>query len=116
MASRPRAGAEYIKRRRSMLDADAESSSGCLDRWQRGVRHRHRCSGGAAPVSCGKSEPGSASKGSSDMTMRLRQALAGVGVLAASVLGSGLAQAQELKIGIMTVLSGPQAVLGGQLR
>jgi branched-chain amino acid transport system substrate-binding protein len=50
------------------------------------------------------------------MTMRSRQWLAGVGVLAASVLGVGAAQAQELKIGIMAVLSGPQAVLGGQLR
>ena len=29
---------------------------------------------------------------------------------------AGAAQAQELKIGIMAVLSGPQAVLGGQLR
>jgi branched-chain amino acid transport system substrate-binding protein len=48
--------------------------------------------------------------------MRSRQWLAGVGVLAASVVGAGAAQAQELKIGIMAVLSGPQAVLGGQLR
>ena len=50
------------------------------------------------------------------MTMRSRQWLAGVGVLAASVVGAGAAQAQELKIGIMAVLSGPQAVLGGQLQ
>ncbi len=50
------------------------------------------------------------------MTMRSRRWLAGVGVLAASVVGAGAAQAQELKIGIMAVLSGPQAVLGGQLR
>ena len=50
------------------------------------------------------------------MTMRSRQWLAGVGVLAASMVGAGAAQAQELKIGIMAVLSGPQAVLGGQLR
>jgi len=48
------------------------------------------------------------------MTMRLRQCLAGV--LAAGLLLAGSAQAQELKIGIMAVLSGPQAVLGGQLR
>jgi branched-chain amino acid transport system substrate-binding protein len=48
--------------------------------------------------------------------MRSRRWLAGVGVLAASVVGAGAAQAQELKIGIMAVLSGPQAVLGGQLR
>jgi branched-chain amino acid transport system substrate-binding protein len=50
------------------------------------------------------------------MTTRSRRWLAGVGVLAASVVGAGAAQAQELKIGIMAVLSGPQAVLGGQLR
>ena len=42
--------------------------------------------------------------------------LTGIGVLAAGALGVGAAQAQELKIGIMAVLSGPQAVLGGQLR
>src|SRR5207253_2744598 len=45
-----------------------------------------------------------------------RRWLAGVGILAASVVAAGAAQAQELKIGIMAVLSGPQAVLGGQLR
>ena len=50
------------------------------------------------------------------MAIRSRQWLAGVGILAASVVGAGAAQAQELKIGIMAVLSGPQAVLGGQLR
>ena len=50
------------------------------------------------------------------MTMRLKQALAGVGVLAVSALAVGAAQAQDLKIGIMAVLSGPQAVLGGQVR
>jgi branched-chain amino acid transport system substrate-binding protein len=50
------------------------------------------------------------------MTLRSRQYLAGAGILAASVLAAGGAQAQELKIGIMAVLSGPQAVLGGQLR
>ena len=50
------------------------------------------------------------------MTMRLRQGLAGVGVLMAGALGAGTAQAEDLKIGIMTTLSGPAAVLGGQLR
>jgi branched-chain amino acid transport system substrate-binding protein len=50
------------------------------------------------------------------MTMRLRHRLAGVGILAACLPGAGAAQAQDLKIGIMAVLSGPQAVLGGQLR
>src|SRR6476620_10637472 len=50
------------------------------------------------------------------MAMRSRRWLAGVGVMAASLAGAGAAQAQELKIGIMAVLSGPQAVLGGQLR
>jgi branched-chain amino acid transport system substrate-binding protein len=48
--------------------------------------------------------------------MKMRHWLAGVGMLAASGLAAGVAQAQELKIGIMAVLSGPQAVLGGQLR
>jgi branched-chain amino acid transport system substrate-binding protein len=33
-----------------------------------------------------------------------------------ALVWAGAAQAQELKIGIMAVLSGPQAVLGGQLR
>src|SRR5688500_8341955 len=37
----------------------------------------------------------------------------------AAVMGLAMAataQAQELKVGVMAVLSGPQAVLGGQLR
>jgi branched-chain amino acid transport system substrate-binding protein len=38
-----------------------------------------------------------------------------VAVIAAIAMAAG-AQAQELKIGLMAVLSGPQAVLGGQLR
>jgi branched-chain amino acid transport system substrate-binding protein len=42
--------------------------------------------------------------------------LAGAGVLAASACLVGAVEAQELKIGILAVLSGPQAVLGGQLR
>ena len=42
--------------------------------------------------------------------------LTGAAVLAAAALVAAPAQAQELKIGIMAVLSGPQAVLGGQLR
>jgi len=46
----------------------------------------------------------------------LSKRLAGVGLLAASAIAAGGAEAQELKIGIMAVLSGPQAVLGGQLR
>jgi branched-chain amino acid transport system substrate-binding protein len=50
------------------------------------------------------------------MTMGLKRGLAAAGLLVASVLGASGVQAQELKIGIMTVLSGPQAVLGGQLR
>ena len=50
------------------------------------------------------------------MTTRLRRCLASAGILATSVLAASTAQAQELKIGIMAVLSGPQAVLGGQLR
>src|SRR5262245_45839107 len=40
----------------------------------------------------------------------------GIGLAAAAALAGAQAQAQELKIGIMAVLSGPQAVLGGQLR
>src|SRR5262245_4659638 len=52
--------------------------------------------------------------GRSAMTMK--QGLVGVGIIAAGILGIGAAQAQELKIGIIAVLSGPQAVLGGQLR
>jgi branched-chain amino acid transport system substrate-binding protein len=50
------------------------------------------------------------------MMMGLKRGLAAAGLLVASVLGASGVQAQELKIGIMTVLSGPQAVLGGQLR
>ena len=42
--------------------------------------------------------------------------LAGTVLAAVGVLGASPAQAQELKIGLMAVLSGPQAVLGGQLR
>src|SRR5215510_5699881 len=45
-----------------------------------------------------------------------KKALAGVGLLVASAIATGSVEAQELKIGIMAVLSGPQAVLGGQLR
>src|SRR5262245_40738950 len=49
--------------------------------------------------------------------MKTRRWLAGAGMLvAASVFAVGASQAQELKIGIMAVLSGPQAGLGGQLR
>ena len=40
----------------------------------------------------------------------------GAGLLAGAFFLVGPVQAQELKIGIMAVLSGPQAVLGGQLR
>ena len=42
--------------------------------------------------------------------------LAAPGLLATALLLAATAQAQELKVGIMAVLSGPQAVLGGQLR
>ena len=42
--------------------------------------------------------------------------LAAPAMLATGALSAASAQAQELKIGIITVLSGPQAVLGGQLR
>jgi len=48
--------------------------------------------------------------------MALSRRLAGVGLLVAGAIAAGGAEAQELKIGIMAVLSGPQAVLGGQLR
>ena len=47
--------------------------------------------------------------------MNAIKGLVGAGALALA-LAAGSAEAQELKIGIMTVLSGPQAVLGGQLR
>jgi branched-chain amino acid transport system substrate-binding protein len=56
------------------------------------------------------------------MTQRTwRAALAGMaGVTLVAGIGAGMgaggAQAQELKIGIIAVLSGPQAVLGGQLK
>ncbi|MBX9591840.1 MAG: ABC transporter substrate-binding protein [Hyphomonadaceae bacterium] len=40
----------------------------------------------------------------------------GAGIFTIAALATAAAQAQELKIGIMAVLSGPQAVLGGQLR
>ncbi len=42
-------------------------------------------------------------------------ALAGLAAVALAAVG-GHASAEDLKIGVMTVLSGPQAVLGGQLR
>jgi branched-chain amino acid transport system substrate-binding protein len=42
--------------------------------------------------------------------------LAGVASLAVAAALAAAAQAEDLKIGIMAVLSGPQAVLGGQLR
>src|SRR5262245_34397331 len=48
--------------------------------------------------------------------MTKRMYLARAGAFAAVAMLAGTAQAQELKIGIMAVLSGPQAVLGGQLR
>src|SRR6476620_79117 len=50
------------------------------------------------------------------MAMGLKRGLAAAGLLAMGMLGASATQAQELKIGIMAVLSGPQAVLGGQLR
>jgi branched-chain amino acid transport system substrate-binding protein len=52
------------------------------------------------------------------MTQRKwRAALAGMaGAALMAGTGAGGAQAQELKIGIVAVLSGPQAVLGGQLK
>src|SRR5262252_9307244 len=49
------------------------------------------------------------------MAMTVSKGLVGVGMLA-SAMAAGSVEAQELKIGIMAVLSGPQAVLGGQLR
>jgi branched-chain amino acid transport system substrate-binding protein len=42
--------------------------------------------------------------------------LTGTGALAIAALVTAAAHAQELKIGVMAVLSGPQAVLGGQVR
>ena len=53
------------------------------------------------------------------MTTRSVRGLVGAAVLGAAAVTAGggpAAQAQELKIGIMAVLSGPQAVLGGQVR
>jgi branched-chain amino acid transport system substrate-binding protein len=47
---------------------------------------------------------------------KVRKHLAGAGALALATCMAFAAQAQELKIGIMAVLSGPQAVLGGQVR
>jgi branched-chain amino acid transport system substrate-binding protein len=47
--------------------------------------------------------------------MATRQWLAALAALAAATLGSAV-EAEDLKIGVMSVLSGPQAVLGGQLR
>jgi branched-chain amino acid transport system substrate-binding protein len=48
------------------------------------------------------------------MMVAMRRCL--IGLLSVGALSGGAANAQELKIGIMAVLSGPQAVLGGQLR
>src|SRR5262249_9399869 len=47
-------------------------------------------------------------------TAARRTALSMLAALAAAALGA--AEAQELKVGVMAVLAGPQAVLGGQLR
>jgi branched-chain amino acid transport system substrate-binding protein len=46
--------------------------------------------------------------------MAMRQGLAALAALSGILCGE--ARAQELKIGVIAVLSGPQAVLGGQLR
>jgi branched-chain amino acid transport system substrate-binding protein len=48
--------------------------------------------------------------------MTTTKCLSGAGAFAAAVMLVGAVQAQELKVGIMAVLSGPQAVLGGQVR
>src|SRR5215510_13294431 len=48
--------------------------------------------------------------------MRTTRWLAAPGIMALGALSAATADAQELKIGIIAVLSGPQAVLGGQLR
>jgi len=48
--------------------------------------------------------------------MRTTRWLAVPGIMAVGALLAATAHAQELKIGIIAVLSGPQAVLGGQLR
>ena len=50
------------------------------------------------------------------MHMTRTKWLSGIAGAAVAALLAASAQAQELKIGIMAVLSGPQAVLGGQLR
>jgi branched-chain amino acid transport system substrate-binding protein len=55
-------------------------------------------------------------RGIRKMTMAPKKWLVWAGILATGVLLVGSADAQELKIGILAVLSGPQAVLGGQLR
>jgi branched-chain amino acid transport system substrate-binding protein len=47
--------------------------------------------------------------------MATRQWVAALAAVAAATLSGGVG-AEELKIGVMSVLSGPQAVLGGQLR
>jgi branched-chain amino acid transport system substrate-binding protein len=47
--------------------------------------------------------------------MRKAYGLAGLAAVALTAMGDH-ASAEDLKIGVMTVLSGPQAVLGGQLR
>src|SRR5262245_16506250 len=52
--------------------------------------------------------------GFTNMTRTRR--LTGIGSAAIATFIAASAQAQELRIGIMAVLSGPQAVLGGQLR
>ncbi len=48
--------------------------------------------------------------------MTTAKRLTGTGALAIAAFVTAAAHAQELKVGIMAVLSGPQAVLGGQLR
>src|SRR5215510_8729644 len=48
--------------------------------------------------------------------MKTTRWLAAPGIMAVGALLAATADAQELKIGIIAVLSGPQAVLGGQLR
>src|SRR5262245_57883999 len=50
------------------------------------------------------------------LNMTMLKYRAGAAALAAVAMLTGTAQGQELKIRIMAVLSGPQAVLGGQLR
>jgi branched-chain amino acid transport system substrate-binding protein len=48
--------------------------------------------------------------------MTISKMLIGFGVLVSSALCVSTAQTEGLKLGVMAVLSGPQAVLGGQLR